>query len=155
MHNVPAPVAEFLRGERIAVTGVSRDPHAAANAIYRALERTGHTVVPVNPHTETIDGTRCYPDVASIPGALDGVVIASPPESAVDIVRQCGARGVDRVWMHRSFGHGSVSEDAVRESAALGVECIVGGCPLMYCENADIAHRCMRWVLGLRGRVPR
>jgi hypothetical protein len=32
---------------------------------------------------------------------------------------------------------------------------IVGGCPLMYCEPIDVAHRCMRWILGWRGRVPR
>jgi len=31
----------------------------------------------------------------------------------------------------------------------------VGGCPLMYCEPVDFAHRCMCALLRWRGRVPR
>jgi len=39
MVDLPAPVAEFLRGKRIAVAGVSREAGQAANAVYRkALE---------------------------------------------------------------------------------------------------------------------
>jgi hypothetical protein len=34
-------VAEFLRGLRIAVAGVSRDPKSAANAIFRRLRASG------------------------------------------------------------------------------------------------------------------
>lgn len=151
---IPQPVAEFLNGRRIAVTGVSRDHQQAANAIYRALVKRGHDVVPVNPKTPRAEGVACYPDLASIPGSIDGVVVASPPSSAADIVRQCHARDVGRVWLHRAFGQGSVSDEAVRESEALGVECIVGGCPLMYCEPVDIAHKCMRWWLGRKGRAP-
>jgi hypothetical protein len=36
-----------------------------------------------------------------------------------------------------------------------GVDCIVGGCPMMYCTPVDFAHRCMRWILKLQNRVPR
>ena len=97
---------------------------------------------------------RCYPDLASIPGSLDGVVVATHPRNALDIVRQCGERDVRRVWFHRSFGDGSVCDDAVRECKARGIQCIVGGCPMMYCEPVDLSHRCMRWLLRLGGRVP-
>jgi predicted CoA-binding protein len=39
MVNLPEPVAEFLRGKRIAVAGVSREPAQPANAVYRKLRR--------------------------------------------------------------------------------------------------------------------
>jgi uncharacterized protein len=61
---------------------------------------------------------------------------------------------VRQVWFHRSFGTGSVSGEAVRECNARRIQCIVGGCPLMYCEPVDLGHRCFRWWLRLRGRVP-
>jgi hypothetical protein len=37
---------------------------------------------------------------------------------------------------------------------ARGIDCIVGGCPLMYYAPIDCGHRCIRWWLRLFGRVP-
>jgi len=154
MVNVPEPIAAFLRGKRIAVAGVSREAGQAANAVCRKLRDSGYETLPVNPRASELEGARCYPDLASIPGALDGVVVATRPEVAVELVRQCSELGVPRVWFHRSFGQGSVSEAAIRECEARGVEGIVGGCPLMYCAPVDFGHRCMRWWLRRQGRVP-
>jgi predicted CoA-binding protein len=151
---VPEPVAEFLRGKRIAVAGVSRDSGQAANAVYRKLRGAGYEALPVNPKASQVEGAKCYPDLGSIPGPIDGVVIATHPDVSAELVRQCGGRGIRQVWLHRSFGEGSVSEAAIRECAARGIQCIVGGCPLMYCEPVDFGHRCMRWWLRRQGRVP-
>jgi len=153
--NVPKSVAGFLSGKRIAVAGVSRDRRQAANAVFKKLVACGYTVYPVNPRADEVEGVRCYADIAALPDQVHGVVVATHPDVAVDVVRQCAERGVSRVWFHRSFGQGSVSEPAVRECAARGIDCVVGGCPLMFCEPVDFAHRCMRWWLGRRGRVPR
>jgi uncharacterized protein len=155
MTRVPEPVAEFLRGKRIAVAGVSRKADVAANAVFRKLKACGYEVFPVNPNAEEVEGVHCYPDVASIPGELDGVVIAAHPQVSASIVRQCKERGVPRVWFHRSIGEGSVSEEAVQECERLGLPCIVGGCPLMFCDPVDFGHKCMRWWYQRRGRVPR
>jgi hypothetical protein len=155
MTTVPELIGEFLRGKRIAIAGVSRDAAQPANAIYRKLRDSGYEALPVNPNAAEIEGVRCYPDLASIPGAIDGVVVATHPDVSVELVRQCGERGVRRVWFHRSFGEGSVSEAAIRECEVRGIECIVGGCPLMFCAPVDFGHRCMRWWLQRQGRVPR
>jgi len=154
MSDLPEPVAAFLRGKRFAVAGVSRDSKQPANAIYRKLRASGFEVLAVNPNAAQVEGTACFPDLASISGTVDGVVVATPPAAGPEIVRQCVERGVGHVWFHRSFGQGSVSEEAVREGRAAGVSCIVGGCPLMYCAPVDLGHRCMRWWLRRKGRVP-
>jgi len=154
MAGMPSSVAGFLAGKRFAVAGVSRDRRQAANAIYRKLCSSGFEVLPVNPNAAEVEGVRCYPTLGSISGAVHGVVIATHPRNALDIVRQCGERDVRRVWFHRSFGTGSVSDEAVRECQTRGIDCIVGGCPLMYCEPLDFGHRCIRWWLRRRGRVP-
>ena len=150
----PESVEAFLSGRRFAVAGVSRDGKQAANAIYRKLRASGYDVVPVNPKAREVEGAACYPDLRSVPGAVNGVVIATHPEVALDVVRHARERGVSHVWFHRSFGEGSVSDEAVSQCRAAGINCIVGGCPLMYCEPVDLAHRCMRWWLGRSGRVP-
>lgn len=156
MTQIPKSVAGFLRGRRVAVAGVSREPGQPANAIYRRLRDSGYEVFPVNPRASEVQGVRCYPDLGSIPErTVDGVVVATHPDISVDVVRQCAEHGIRRAWFHRSFGQGSVSEAAIRECEARGIECIVGGCPLMYCEPVDFGHRCMRWWLARRGRIPR
>jgi len=150
----PTPVAAFLNGKRFAVAGVSRDGKQAANAIYRKLLAAGYEVVTINPKTTEVDGATCYPDVLSVPGSLDGIVIATHPDAAVEVARQARERGVRHIWFHRSFGQGSVSDDAVLQCQDAGMNCIVGGCPLMYCEPVDLFHRCMCWWLRRTGRVP-
>lgn len=151
---MPQNVAEFLAGKRFAVAGVSRDPRQAANLIYRKLRASGYDVIPVNPNAAEVEGTRCYPDLGEVPGAIDGVLVATHPRVAVDVVRQCAERGVPRVWFHRAIGQGSLSGDAVRACRDRGMACIVGGCPMMYCEPVDPGHRCMRWLLRWGGRIP-
>ncbi len=155
MSRVPESVAEFLRGRRIAVAGVSRTSRHTANAVFRKLRDSGYEVFPVNPNASEVEGVECFPDVLSVPGEVDGVVVVTRPEVAVEVVRQCADRGVGRIWFHRSFGEGSVSGEAVRACRERGIPCIVGGCPLMFCEPVDLGHRCMKWWLQLKGKVPR
>jgi uncharacterized protein len=153
-----AKVHDFLAQKRIAVAGVSRDNghHAAANLIYRRLKTTGHDVFPVNPHMQTFEGGRCYPDLGSIPGGVDGVVIITRPETTVQIVRECDAAGVRCVWMHQSMGRkaSSVSPAAVDYCRQHGISVIAGACPMMYGDGVDLGHRCMRWILRLTGGLP-
>jgi len=155
MRQLPALIADFLSGKRIAVAGVSRGRDTAANSVYCKLRNSGYEVFPVNPNASEVEGATCYPDLASIPGNLDGLVIATHPNVAEQVVRQAAARNVRRIWFHRSFGQGSVSAAATQECARAGISCIVGGCPLMYCEPVDFAHRWMCAWLRWRGKVPR
>ncbi len=112
-------VHDFLAQKRLAVAGVSRNNsrHPVGNLIYQRLKRTGHDVFPVNPHMQTFEGDRCYPDLQSIPGGVDGVVIITRPETTERIVRDCSDAGVQRVWMHQSLGKGSSVSPAAVEYA--------------------------------------
>jgi predicted CoA-binding protein len=151
-------VHEFLAQKRIAVAGVSRNNshHPAGNLIYRRLKKTGHEVFPVNPHMQTFEGDRCYPDLRSIPGGVDGVVIVTRPETAEWIVQDCSDAGVRRVWMHQSMGNkgSSVSPAAVEYCRQHEITVIAGACPMMYGDGVDLGHTCMRWILRFTGGLP-
>jgi predicted CoA-binding protein len=155
MKIIPEEVAAFLRGKRLVVAGVSRHPGQAANAVFRKLRDVGYEVVPINPNATELEATPSYPNVQSVPGSIDGVVVVTHPSASAEVVRQCGDRGIQHLWLHRSFGEGSVSTEAISECKSRGIQCIVGGCPLMYCEPIDFGHRCMRSWLGVIGRAPR
>jgi predicted CoA-binding protein len=145
----------FLALERIAVAGVSRQGDDAANLIYRKLRDSGARVFPLNPKADEVEGDPCWPDLRSLPEPVDGLVVVTPPEAARELVEQCAEAGVSRVWMHRSFGDGSVSREATERCRELGIEVIAGACPMMFLEPVDFGHRCIRWILRLTGGLPR
>jgi predicted CoA-binding protein len=152
-------VQDFYALKRIAVAGVSRDNsrHPVGNLIFHRLKSTGHEVFAVNPHMQTFEGEPCYPDVQSIPGGVEGVVIITRPEATDQIVHQCQQAGVNCVWMHQSFGasKSSVSPAAVEYCKEHGITVIAGACPMMYGPGADFGHTCMRWMLGITGGLPK
>src|SRR5215470_10504846 len=139
--------AAFLASKRVAVTGVSRTPKThGSNNVYRRLRERGYQVFAVNPNTGQVEGDRCYPDLASIPGGVDAVVIGTRPEIAEDTMRECAGLGIKQVWMHRGPGAGSVSDAAAGYGRQHGITVIDGGCPLMFGPTADFGHKIMRLV---------
>jgi hypothetical protein len=156
MPKIKEVAAEFLAHKRIAVTGVSRNPKGhGSNIVYQRLRERGYEVFAVNPHADEVEGDRCYHDLASIPGGVEAVVIATRPEAAEGTMRECAALGIDHVWMHRSVGAGSVSAAATDYGRQHGITVIDGGCPLMFAPASDFGHRVMRLMFSLNGNVPR
>jgi hypothetical protein len=154
MQTMQQAAAEFLASKRIAVTGVSRSgKDHGANTVFKRLRDRGYEVFPVNPNTDEVEGAHCYHDLASIPGGVDGVVIATAPQRAEGTMHECDELGIKRVWMHRGPGGGSVSHEAAAYGRDHGITVIEGGCPLMFEPVSDFGHKVMR--VFYRGRVPK
>jgi predicted CoA-binding protein len=146
----------FLAAKRVAVTGVSRTGKGhGSNVVYQRLRQRGYQVFAVNPNAESVEGDRTYPDLTSIPGGVDAVVIGTRPETADATMRECATLGIGHVWMHRSAGAGSVSPSATEYGRKQGITVIGGGCPLMFDPTADVGHKCMRFLLSMSGAVPK
>lgn len=147
---------QFLANRRIAVTGVSRNPQGhGSNIVYQRLRDRGYDVFAVNPNADTVEGDACFPDLRSIPGGVDAVVIGTRPDHAEPTMREAVDLGITQVWMHRAFGSGSVSDAATAYGRQHGVTVIDGGCPLMFDPTADTGHKLMCRLLSLTGKVPR
>jgi len=152
MTSVADAADDFLAQRRIAVAGVSRNAAGhGGNYIYNTLKKRGYEVFAVNPNADTVEGDPCYHTLADIPGGVDGVVIATNPAATGIVVDECVQAGVRRVWMHRSFGGGSVDDAAAKAGRAAGLTVIAGACPLMFGAKADFGHRCMGWIVGHTG----
>ena len=156
MPTIKEAASEFLANRRVSVTGVSRNPqNHGSNIVYQRLRDRGYQVFAVNPNADEVEGDTCYHDLKSIPGGVDAVVIGTRPEHAEATMRECAQLGIAHVWMHRSFGAGSVSAHAAEYGRQQGIKVIDGGCPLMFEPTSDNAHKAMRFVFTLAGNVPR
>ena len=156
MSDLTTAVSEFLALKRVAVVGVSRSSDQPANLIYRRLKESGQRqVFAVNPNAGMVEGDRCYPDVAAIPGGVEGAVIVTTPQAASSVIDDCARAGVGHVWLHRSFGAGSVSQEALQRCRERGLKAIPGMCPMMFLEPVDVGHKCMRFVIRAIGQSPR
>lgn len=158
MPNLNNLVQDFLFARSIAVVGVSDQRETGCNAAYERFRDAGYTVWPVNPRLEEFDGQRCYPDLTSIPDKPDGVFILTNPLVTNQIVDECIALGVERVWMHcmmgtrpgLAAGMTSVSQEAVEKCRQNGINVIPGACPNQFL-NPDFGHRLMRVLWGALG----
>ncbi|EWT01611.1 CoA-binding protein [Intrasporangium oryzae NRRL B-24470] len=156
METIKQAATHFLGHHRIAVTGVSRTPaDHGSNVVYKRLKERGYEVFAVNPNAEQVEGDQCYPDLTSIPGGVEAVVIGTRPERAQGTVEECERLGISEVWMHRAFGMGSVSPEATAYAREHGMTVIDGGCPLMFDPTADSGHKMMKWALTMNHHVPR
>ncbi len=157
MQRIHEAAAAFLANRRIAVTGVSRsNPREhGSNTVYCRLRSLGYEVFAVNPNADSVEGDPCYPNLAAIPGGVEAVVIGTSPRYAEPTMRECATLGIMHVWMHRSFGAGSVSSSATTYGRSQGISVIDGGCPLMFGPAADGPHKLIRHVCALMGTVPR
>lgn len=143
----------FLALPRLAVVGASDDPKNFGRTIYQELKGRGRDVVAVHPTATSVDGDPCYPDLASVPGALDGVIVMVGRARAADVVRDAAAKGVPRVWLFKGAGPGAVSPEAVALAERLGLEVVAGACPLMFLEPVGWFHRVHRGIRRARGAV--
>jgi predicted CoA-binding protein len=136
---------EFLTHRRLAVVGASDVKGNFGATIYDELRKHGYEPVAVNPGADTVRGDPCYPDLASVPGELDGAIVMVARDHAADVVRDCAATGVPRVWLFRGIGGtGAVSEEALAVAHEHGLEVVAGACPLMFLEPVGWIHRVHR-----------
>jgi hypothetical protein len=64
-------------------------------------------------------------------------VIATRPEIAEETIRECAELGIRHVWMHPSFGAGSVSKAATNYGRQQGIAVIDGGSRI-----TSLSHAC-------------
>lgn len=145
--------ATFLAAGRLAVVGASDEQSSFGRTVYEALRDHGIEVVPVHRRATHVCGDACHPDLASVPGDLDGVVVMVGGEAAEAVVREAAARGVRRVWLFRGAGRGAATPEAIAAAHELGLDVVPGACPLMFLEPVAGVHRLHRGIRRLRGHL--
>jgi acyl-CoA synthetase (NDP forming) len=79
----------------IAVIGASDSPGRIGGRVLKNLKlRYPGAIYPVNPNRSVVQDLTAYPSVLAIPDPPDFAIIAVPGSDVVDVIRECGERGV-------------------------------------------------------------
>jgi len=148
-------IQEFLGQRRLAIVGVSQQPQDFSRTLFREFRSRGYDVVPVNPAAREIEGQPCFASVREIQPPVSNVLLMTAPAVTEAVARDCADSGVQRVWMFRSGGTGSVSAEAVRFCESKGIAVIPGECPFMFLPGGAWFHRLHGWVKKIAGSYPR
>ena len=158
METITSLAHDFLSQPSIAVVGISSSKQTVANGVYKKLKTGTRTVYAVGKNTASFESAPCYPDLASLPFPVQGVFLAVKQENTERIIDECIKLKIPRVWMHNmggtSFSAGSsATPQAVQKCRDNNISVIPGACPMMFCENADVGHKCIKWFLNITGKL--
>ncbi len=118
-------IPTILRTMRsVAVVGASDKPGRPSHRVTFYLIRAGFEVYPVNPTIKELGGRPVYPDLVSIPEAIDIVDIFRKPESVLPIVEEAISIGAKAVWMQE----GIVNEEAAARARTAGLAVVMDRC---------------------------
>lgn len=137
----------FWRHSRYAFVG-----HSAARGFptlsYREAKKRGKKVFAVDPSVEQIAGDKTYPDLPSLPEAVEGVVLEVPKEETIDWVRQAAGAGIKNVWIHMN----RETSEALELGRKEGLTVLTGTCAVMYLSKGLTHHAVHKWLSQVGGR---
>jgi acyl-CoA synthetase (NDP forming) len=121
----------------VAIVGASDDPARIGGRPLAYLQRAGYkgAVYPVNPNRATVQGFKAYPDVQSIPGAVDVAIVALPAGQMPAALQACAQKGVKAAIIFsagfaETGAEGAVLQDRISQIAessgmrVLGPNCL-------------------------------
>ena len=120
----------------IAVVGASRDRAKFGYKVLMDLVNAGYQACGVNPACTGIEGTACYPDLASLPWKPDLIITVVPPKATEKIVREAKEAGITRIWMQP----GSESPKAIAFCEDNGIEVMHDACIMIYRRDGVLAQ---------------
>lgn len=94
----------FFKPRAIAIIGASQDLDTISGQPLKHLQSHGYKgkLYPVNPRYKEVAGVRCYPSLADVPETPDLALILINASRVVDMLEQCGAKGVPYVIIFSS-----------------------------------------------------
>lgn len=111
----------------IAVVGFSSKEHRAGYYVPAYLAGQGYDIIPVNPNLTEALGRRAYPDLRSIPDAVDLVLIFQRSENVPPFVDDAIDIGAKAVWMQLGIANKAAAEKA----RAAGLDVVMDACMMV------------------------
>ena len=111
----------LFKPRSIAIFGASEDVTKIGGRPLQFLQKYGYrgAIYPINRKGGTVQSLQAYANVADLPEAPELAVMAVPPESVLEAVKDCAARGV-RAAVILSSGFSEMGEAGSRLQAEIG-----------------------------------
>jgi len=114
------------RSHTIAVVGLSGKRFRPSYGVAEYMQRAGYRIIPVNPQEREVLGEKSYPDLDSVPEAIDIVDIFRRSEFVPEIVEAAIRKGAKTIWMQE----GVIHEGAARRAVDAGLTVVMDRCIL-------------------------
>lgn len=121
-------IRDFVARRTWALVGFSTNPAKYGNIIYHNLRGAGYTLYPVNPRGGEYQGAVVFRSLAELPERPEVVNVVVPPRVSSQIVRECAALGITRVWMQP----GAESLEAIQFCQQNGIEVVYNACAMVH-----------------------
>ena len=144
-------IESFLQGKKLAVAGVSRSEKKFGNQVFRELKSKGHSVIPINPNADQIDGETCYKHVSDLPASVESLLILTPKDQTDEILRGAIQKGIKNIWVQQM----SETQESLRIAEEYQKEIIFGKCIFMFAEPVGSIHKFHRTLVKLFGGLPK
>ena len=145
-------ILAFLESKKIAIAGASPNKDNFGKYLISELAKKGYETVPVNPKYQEVEGLACVPTVKDLPGDVESLIVAVPPQLTDEIIDQCIGTGIKRVWMIRGVGRGAYSEAAHETCKENNIDVVYGFCPMMFFGEG--MHKFHFWLRKSFGKLP-
>jgi len=120
-----AVLRDLLRSRPvIALVGASIRPERPSHSVMATLLEAGYEVIPVNPSNREVLGRTCYPDLESIPVAVDLVDVFRRAEATPEVARSAIAKRARVLWLQL----GVVNREAQRIASEAGLIVVMDRC---------------------------
>lgn len=96
----------------MAVVGASRDRRKFGNKAVRAFVSEGHTVYPINPDVDSVEGLPAYASVLDVEGPIDMATVYVQPDVALRLLDEFERKAIPEIW----FNPGSESDELMAET---------------------------------------
>jgi len=102
----------LLYPKSIGVVGASSNPQKVGYAVLKNIidGKFEGPVYPINPHSKTILGTKCYPSLLDVPESIDCAVIVVNRDIVLSIMKDCSKKDV-KAAIVISSGFGETDEE--------------------------------------------
>ena len=84
----------------VAIVGASGDRNKFGNKALRAFQAEGHTVIPINPNEQEVEGIKTFASVLDVPGPIDMATVYVQPETAMRLLDEFEQKGIPEVWIN-------------------------------------------------------
>src|SRR6266705_6706697 len=106
-------IERLFHPRNVVLVGASDRPDHWSRRVFDNLKRFGFAgrVFPVNPNRSEIWETACFPDLKALPERPDHLVLFTPAETSLRVLRDGGAAGAQSATLYAAgFGEAGDSE---------------------------------------------
>lgn len=130
-----------LMPKSVTIIGASDNKDKVGGRPVNYLQRFGYggKVYPINPTRDTVQGIRCYPDVASLPEVPDLAIVAVAGNAVAQAIRDCAAKGV-RAAIIFSSGFGETGEEGLSQQTEIAKAAACAGMRIIGPNSQGLAN---------------